>query len=347
MSAISENGTILGLGQCQWWANGKVSPDGRYVVANTRSSDSLIHNFVYDLQKDNLIAEIPYYAQAFSISPNGEWVVGEILGEEDDQMFLGVGVVSVRDKALYFLTQAPDVYYTHFTQFTWSPDGKWLAYVVSSIVGEKSSRESSLNLLDVSCLNNPVTCTGQTARVLSKSTGAHNYEFSPDSHYLAGWNDDYVVIYNLLTAQKKVIYWVADEALRAKEYIQGMTWFPNRNQLAVSSFAGDIYLLSPESGEKVLFKEKAGFVKAWLTILPPFAPGLELAVSQAGHDLNLRAEPSLEGAVLRQLAPGTRLIILEGPVEAGGYPWWKMQTGDGSEGWAVEVGVWYQAVSGE
>jgi hypothetical protein len=45
--------------------------------------------------------------------------------------------------------------------------------------------------------------------------------------------------------------------------------------------------------------------------------------------------------VLRKLQPGDTVTIIEGPVEADGYTWWKMKTSDGLEGWAVEVSVWF------
>ena len=31
-------------------------------------------------------------------------------------------------------------------------------------------------------------------------------------------------------------------------------------------------------------------------------------------------------------------------IEADGYYWWKLRTGDGAEGWAVDVAGWYHQV---
>jgi len=69
-------------------------------------------------------------------------------------------------------------------------------------------------------------------------------------------------------------------------------------------------------------------------------------ITEAGDRLNLRARPSLNGAVLMQLNAGDYLHIVDGPVQADGYTWWKVQpyTWGGEEapaGWAVEDREWY------
>ena len=67
-------------------------------------------------------------------------------------------------------------------------------------------------------------------------------------------------------------------------------------------------------------------------------------ITIAGNDLNLRAKQSLDGAIKKILKTGDIVTILEGPVQADGYSWWKMRTADGVEGWAVDVAGWYAPV---
>lgn len=57
-----------------------------------------------------------------------------------------------------------------------------------------------------------------------------------------------------------------------------------------------------------------------------------------GGDLRLRAAPSLGGETLALAKEGTLLRVLEGPVEADGYTWWRVQAPDGQAGWAA--GQW-------
>jgi tetratricopeptide (TPR) repeat protein len=55
-----------------------------------------------------------------------------------------------------------------------------------------------------------------------------------------------------------------------------------------------------------------------------------------GDRLNLRSGPGLTFDILEKLERDSRLILLEGPRRADGLAWWRVQTVDGVEGWAVE-----------
>ena len=68
-----------------------------------------------------------------------------------------------------------------------------------------------------------------------------------------------------------------------------------------------------------------------------FAGG-EAVVSGTGSALRLRSDPGLQSTTLKTVADGTRLKILEGPREADGLRWWRLQDqSDGAEGWAAET----------
>lgn len=69
-------------------------------------------------------------------------------------------------------------------------------------------------------------------------------------------------------------------------------------------------------------------------------------ITEEGDELNLRDQPSLEGAVIIQLKENEYIEIIDGPVQADGYTWWKIKVDRwGSEGeitgWAVEDQLWY------
>lgn len=66
--------------------------------------------------------------------------------------------------------------------------------------------------------------------------------------------------------------------------------------------------------------------------------GSDACVSDlAGSSLRLRTEPGIrEDTVIDVLQSGQRLNILEGPVCAHGYTWWKLRTSEGQTGWAAE-----------
>lgn len=66
-------------------------------------------------------------------------------------------------------------------------------------------------------------------------------------------------------------------------------------------------------------------------------PGATVVVQNTlGAGLNLRAEPSTGARLVTNVKEGAKLTVLEGPEEGNGYVWWKLQTGDGQEGWGAE-----------
>ena len=66
--------------------------------------------------------------------------------------------------------------------------------------------------------------------------------------------------------------------------------------------------------------------------------GGDAIVSGTGSALRLRSDPGLQSTTLKTVTDGTRLKILEGPREADGLRWWRMQDpSDGAEGWAAET----------
>ncbi|MEW5872979.1 MAG: DUF3160 domain-containing protein [Chloroflexota bacterium] len=67
-------------------------------------------------------------------------------------------------------------------------------------------------------------------------------------------------------------------------------------------------------------------------------------VTEAGDKLNVRNGPGLSYPVLTQLAAGDYVTIVEGPVVADGYTWWRVQLswGEWQSGWVVENQEWYR-----
>jgi hypothetical protein len=73
-----------------------------------------------------------------------------------------------------------------------------------------------------------------------------------------------------------------------------------------------------------------------------FRVGDVYIITEAGADLNVRLQPSTRAAVVQQLQPDDYVEIIDGPVQADGYTWWKLKLWDVELGWAVENQEWYQ-----
>ncbi len=56
-----------------------------------------------------------------------------------------------------------------------------------------------------------------------------------------------------------------------------------------------------------------------------------------GDDLNIRSAPGTGFEVVDEVASGDRVRLLEGPVEADGLRWWRVETPNGFVGWTVET----------
>ena len=69
-------------------------------------------------------------------------------------------------------------------------------------------------------------------------------------------------------------------------------------------------------------------------VVPPATRiGLRAVGAGAGDCVNVREQPTTSGAIKACLPDGARLKIVDGPVSADGYTWWRL---DGL-GWAVGI----------
>jgi hypothetical protein len=70
----------------------------------------------------------------------------------------------------------------------------------------------------------------------------------------------------------------------------------------------------------------------------------------APNGLNMRTLSSAAGTLIVQLATGARVTVLEGPVEAEGFTWWRVDNGAGQTGWVADGDgetVWLSPQVGE
>lgn len=74
-------------------------------------------------------------------------------------------------------------------------------------------------------------------------------------------------------------------------------------------------------------------------------PGLgqdALIVGTDGRGLNGRSGPSLAADIKASFVEGSAVRLLEGPVEADGYTWWRVQ-GDGGDAWVASRWLQFEA----
>lgn len=77
------------------------------------------------------------------------------------------------------------------------------------------------------------------------------------------------------------------------------------------------------------------------TFTPTPLPGTALAVGQparvtAPAGLNMRDVAATSGALVLQLSTNQKVTVVEGPVDADNFRWWKVDDGLGNVGWVAE-----------
>lgn len=90
---------------------------------------------------------------------------------------------------------------------------------------------------------------------------------------------------------------------------------------------------------EVRFSDVAGwvataYISPFIQDGPKFGPGTPVYVTSG--ELNLRDAPSLSGNVITSMPESTVGTVLDGPVAADGWVWYKVQIASGQIGWAVE-----------
>lgn len=77
------------------------------------------------------------------------------------------------------------------------------------------------------------------------------------------------------------------------------------------------------------------------TFTPTPIPGTALSAGQparvvAPNGVNMRTEPSTAATLVRYLPSRLKVTVIEGPIDAEGYRWWRLDDGEGNVGWSVE-----------
>jgi hypothetical protein len=289
--------------------------------------------YIYDLQT-NAIHEVLQESDCSFPS----WAPGgEMLALQCDT---SIAVLSLSDNLLTVLANGGEEYDAFFWTPAWSFDGEKIAYI--SVPG--MSRQGIM-ITDSACILDSSTCLTQTSGpydAIGKSYGPP-LAWSPDGRSLAVNSGGSWVATNLdiFDIQSEV-----SRTLVENISFSGVAWSPDGEGLAYSDGLS-IYVMQIESSAPTLLANDIGFVISWIIIPHPFTAGDIYTITDAGADLNLRAEPSLTGVVLRMLQAGDIVTILGGPVEADGYTWWQVQAEDGSTGWVVNIPEWYAPVGEE
>ncbi len=303
-------------------------------------------------------------------SPDGHWIAFSLyyLDESDNEIY----IVNVDGSGLRRIT-----YDVHWNMYpAWSPDGQEIAFTTPDLyilnLANGGSRRIGQILHDISDIAWSPDGKQIVVRAASEDGGyylfiidvnennvtqATDYQigggrisWSPDGKQIAhrsGGQCGDICILNLEDGTHRCIKSTVGG-------VRDLAWSPDEGYIAF--LATQVYCESTYVGWQIYITDVEGTAINQLTAtdigysglawsqVPSLQIGSSYMITEWGDRLTVRDTPSMSGAFLTQLLQGDMVTILEGPVDAEDYYWWRLRTEDGIEGWAVEVYRWYQPV---
>lgn len=249
-----------------------------------------------------------------------------------------VFVVNFPDLNVIQLTKSSSA----FDGVAWSPDGNWLAYVNVADPYGKDPRDG-IYITNTACLLALNKCEEQTKFFYGLFYQFIDATWSLDSSQLV-----FLALGNIFGIETESMKINLSIELQHENFydITGFALSPDESQFAVSNaFTQKISLISSKNGKEIASFPIAGTVVSWAKISWPFASGSVYQITALGDNLNLREMPTTNSKVFTKLKHGDQITILEGPIAANGYTWWKIKTDNAAEGWIVDIPDWYQPVN--
>ena len=242
---------------------------------------------------------------------------------------------------------------------SWSPDGKTIAYLISKTPTQGWNSYDELYLLDANCLKDIPSCKNQTRLFVWSHQYFWDYPivWSPDSkNILIEDGDSELRCINLANGTSVDVSKFEKEI---PDLVVGYAWSPDNQYIAFMGFRGSSGPLvrkfsivqSPYGKTPVdpnnnididVLGDSVGLVD-WIKVLT-FEIGRSYKVNPLGADLAVRAEPSLDGKIIRKLESDEKVLIVDGPVQADYYTLWKVRI-DNVEGWIQGIKYWLDASS--
>jgi Tol biopolymer transport system component len=311
-------------------------------------------------------------------SPDGHWIafIGTDFGK-DIRIYAQENIYIIRSDGteLRRLTNSP-----HYNKWDieWSPDGRYILtamgingsdlYLIDAVDGEIVERLTSSGnnyVAEWSSRGDKIAYLESSALLVMNVADKTSQQIViPTNHHMLGisWspNDEQIAFSSSLNDSRCADIFIIDintgeiTNLTSSVYYERFSdWLPDGNHLAFlrsvvtcDEMGGrldwDIYItnLVGES-QKIVSSTGTETIFTWAPV-PNLEIGKQYTITELGAFLNLRTEPSLNAKILEKLPASEVITVFDGYVDADDYYWWKIQTQDGTEGWAVEVANWYK-----
>jgi len=313
------------------------SPDGQMIAFILKTDRNATKNELYVVRKDGSglrrLTYAPHWKWSPSWSPDGQTIIFIDAGSDGNQG--DIVSVNVEKGSFLKLTYTPGI-----EEFPiWSPNGEKIAFLYR----ETRTSSDELYVMDADGSNR--------IRISELPTNFSQMSWSPDSSQIA-FSSDFqdcgeIYVTNLYGGGLRRLTDTPGCAYNP-------TWSPDGRYIAfngskkeccnVMDMGWEIYIMKADGSGVTQLTTNSDWIPSdpsWAPV-PSLAIGDEYLITDAGGNLNLRESPSLDGTILAKLQAGERVTILEGPVEADHYYWWKIRREEeGLIGWAVELAGWF------
>lgn len=314
------------------------APDGHWLVFDDAYSryQSELYKIRTDGEKLTQLTQYSGVDMEPSWAPDGKHIAYLV---QDSKGFTDMVIKDIEKNQKWQLTYTDEIE----KYPVWSPDGSLIAFYSIETLSEHDN--GLLQVMDAEGKNKRVvTSEVDVAGPLSWSPDGKQLAFTSfgDKHYYCG--EIYVV--NLDGSNLRQLTDLPGCAMEPSwspdgEYIA----FVASDETCCNIDAGwNIYVMKADGSDLQKFPSRRGwapFALAWSPV-PSLKINQTYTLTDLGDHLNLRAEPSLDAEILARLRTGQSVTVLDGPVDADHYYWFRLETADGQQGWAVEAAGWYQ-----
>lgn len=318
------------------------SPDGQWIVFTFYGENSTQTELFLARPDGTEVKRLTFSTgnkQTPSWSPDGEKIVYSQVFGHIEEAEVDLYMIESDGSRVTRLTNTLGIFESNPT---FSPDGDYIAFL--STTEEKNVDQYDLMIMNIDGMN--------IERIIDLPAGDSKITWSPDSEQIAfrsseGCGDIFIV-----NKDGSGLKQITKTPGRERD----PTWSYDGKYIAFNAtvecddmsesvaLGWQIYIIELDGNDVLQLTDNIKSYPldpAWAPI-PALEIGKSFVITKLGENLRLRSIPSLEGNILEKVKMNEEILVVDGPVKADGFLWWKVRiiTSD-IEGWLADNPGWF------